>query len=250
MRLRRHAFTLVELLVVIGVIAVLISILLPALNKARESARQISCASNLRSIGLATVTYVTDHDGWFPPYRAGNGFQNTFIVSPHAGVGILQVSGYLGRRRDAVTEFTPALTRQYNLLFCRSQTHRWYSQDPQNTDGYMSYTYRKPSDSPFNWSGQGNSPVPTAPPAGSPVQDTAPGTVPSTTGRQIAIKYRQLQRRQLIISQDIWFASNSPDVFQRSRYVTHNGRGVNALYTDASVRWRPSNAAAVLQAPN
>jgi prepilin-type N-terminal cleavage/methylation domain-containing protein/prepilin-type processing-associated H-X9-DG protein len=64
---RRHrGFTLVELLVVIGIIALLVSILLPALGKARKSATKIKCANNLRSVGQSLFTYAAANKGYMP----------------------------------------------------------------------------------------------------------------------------------------------------------------------------------------
>ena len=64
---RKRGFTLIELLVVIAIIAILAAILFPVFAKAREKARQSSCQSNLKQLGLAFFQYTQDYDGILPP---------------------------------------------------------------------------------------------------------------------------------------------------------------------------------------
>ncbi len=68
----RRQFTLVELLVVIAIISVLAAMLLPVLEKARESARRTLCLSQLKQLYLATTLYVQDNGGLLPPYSGGS----------------------------------------------------------------------------------------------------------------------------------------------------------------------------------
>ncbi|HOM26733.1 MAG TPA: type II secretion system protein [bacterium] len=67
--MKKRGFTLIELLVVVAIIAILAAMLLPALSKARERARQAVCMSNLKQIWHALWMYTEDHDGWFLPAR-------------------------------------------------------------------------------------------------------------------------------------------------------------------------------------
>jgi prepilin-type N-terminal cleavage/methylation domain-containing protein/prepilin-type processing-associated H-X9-DG protein len=92
-------FTLVELLVVVGIIAVLISVLLPAMAKARDAARKTACLSNLRQVHQLVAMYANEYKDRVPVGYRGNKQFNSMIYSGTAGrfvlFGLVRTAGYM-----------------------------------------------------------------------------------------------------------------------------------------------------------
>lgn len=138
---RKKAFTLVELLVVMGIMAILVSLLLPALSKAMQAARATQCLSNLRQIAAAEIMYANDNNGALPgvEYSAGNAV-NCFPYDNRPLIG------------------TPDISSNYPKIPSINQSS-WYSNmGLLCSTGYMQWSPalycpgRDPSD-PLSWDG-------------------------------------------------------------------------------------------------
>ena len=104
---KRNQFTLLELLVVVGVIALLLSLLLPALGVARRKAHEIKCFGSLRQVGAAATMYAFDNNEWLPP-ATGN-------YDPLSSLGKLFTYTYAG------TTSSGYLSNSSGLLECPSE---------------------------------------------------------------------------------------------------------------------------------
>jgi prepilin-type N-terminal cleavage/methylation domain-containing protein len=104
--MRRHGFTLIELMIVIGIIAVLISLLLPAVQSARESARRAQCTNNLLQLGVALASYTVTHTV-LPPGVVNDKGPISNLPQGYDHGWIVQILPYIGQNN---------LYRQVNLV--------------------------------------------------------------------------------------------------------------------------------------
>ncbi|MDB5290726.1 MAG: epsG 2 [Phycisphaerales bacterium] len=128
---RGWGFTLVELLVVIGIIALLISILLPVLSRAREQAKRVQCLSNMRQLGMAVLMYANEHHDLMPAGAEGPPQIRWDWVywdptsSPFNDLSEGPVAPYMSITRGSNNKTNPA-----QILFCPSDLAEWHLVNP------------------------------------------------------------------------------------------------------------------------
>ena len=126
---KRTGFTLVELLVVIAIIALLLSVLMPTLKKAREQARTLVCSSNQKQLGVGIQLYVNAYDLYPPVLFYPN------IAPPYEGLFLCVTGAYYvtwesmlifsGLIPEAISDYQYDITKATNIWRCPSEQHPW-----------------------------------------------------------------------------------------------------------------------------
>jgi prepilin-type N-terminal cleavage/methylation domain-containing protein len=154
---RQHAgFTLVELLVVIGIIALLISMLLPALNRARDAAGRTVCMSNLRQLGVAMQAYLTDNGGHQPLLGMsrdeirGKDYLYPSALAVYIGqkdianAGLTHAGNMSVGRTQAYMKRVADGTMMRTIMFCPQENYWYEGPDPSTFTNVIPWT------NPFN----------------------------------------------------------------------------------------------------
>jgi prepilin-type N-terminal cleavage/methylation domain-containing protein len=230
-RRSQRGFTLVELLVVIGIIALLISILLPALNAAKERANRVKCASNLRQVGQGLMLYANDNKGAYPRVRYNPASDATSFTGA-AGDDPFTNTGGTPPTENDITAALWMLVRNADLnpevFTCPSSN--------QEKDPMMEGTASVPATSRSNFSDPNNLSYSYAHP------------YPKQAAISIGYKLHSGVVADLAIAADRnepdtanWAKNKYPtdpqDIQKYSNSANHEREGQNVMYNDGHVEW-------------
>jgi type II secretory pathway pseudopilin PulG len=246
---RAAAFTLVELLVVIGIIALLISILLPSLNRARESARRTVCLSNLRSIGQMLHMYANQNKGQIPigyrgagqTNRTGLYGSNYFMGSrssqgvAYTGLGLLFPAGIISNSEaEGPLFYCPSTAQDTDHAFKQTGTagyNAWLDEianNPANNTCRAGYSCRSSDPTSPRPVGQRGIMFPTAPGFTGMPNPYAPinGENPNAALPAQFMRLAKMKTRAIV-----------SDVNISTRVKVAHVKGINALSADGSARY-------------
>jgi prepilin-type N-terminal cleavage/methylation domain-containing protein/prepilin-type processing-associated H-X9-DG protein len=218
----RRGFTLVELLVVIGIIAVLISVLLPTLSKARESAKRAQCLSNLRTIGQTMWLYANENKDQIPLGTIKSRYQEAYWLRLNNRFPTWGVLYQAKLMKAPAAFYCPSADDPFHMY--NGDQNAWKPETNNVRGGY----YLRPmaqDGTPIIWRDTGSTVAnPPAPPV---ANDDMSATAPA---QFVWSPYPKLSKfRGRAISADIFATPH--------RVKWRHVKGINVLYADGSARW-------------
>lgn len=236
----RSAFTLIELLASIAIISLLVAILLPGLQKARDAARAIKCASNLRQVGIGMQNYATSSKGHMPGPNSDINTPSDWFTAIGSGEYFGPTTTFTGKTHGS--PYSPIELRGWMLLECPSETgaeileYKSYFRMQHGRNSYaMNLSFapftnagaadlgylRSDWDQGPSYKGNSTYPAIKSPAEGSLIMD-----MPGQSGRYTANYYGS--------SMDTLEASN-PSVYREVMYAFRHSNAANQLYMDGHV---------------